>query len=190
MSNQLLERNIQPAAAGSNPTPERASPDSGVPTEAAAAGLPAEPAWWAGVVQKCKEHRLDGVSQKLFAGGLLALAVLAVATLLSWASVSYGVGQFRWSASVRGVQTGAGVLILVLSAAAGVFAGFTFLKKAPWWVGSVYAAGAWGGLASLFTFWKVIQLGSWAGFGLYLAVLAALGAGVAFGLLALRLAKR
>jgi hypothetical protein len=81
-------------------------------------------------------------------------------------------------------------LILLFSVAAGAFAGFTFFKKAPLWVGSVYTAAAWGGLAFLFTLVRVVQLGSWAGFGLYLAVLAALAASVTFGVLGLRLAKR
>jgi hypothetical protein len=63
MSNQLLEPNVQTAAPATNPTPERAAPAPVVQTEPpAAAEIPAGPAWWASVEQKCKEHRLDAVS--------------------------------------------------------------------------------------------------------------------------------
>jgi hypothetical protein len=192
MSNQVLPntnsaRTVDPKAGVTERADQR--PASGADPKASAGSPAASAGIWAIIDRQSRENRLDRVSQQLFGGGVIALAVLAVSTLLSWVSLSQAIGQLSFSQSVPGIQTTPGVLVLLLSLGAGAFAGFTFINKKDLFLASIYTAAGWGALGFLYVLWKVVQLGSFAGFGLYLGTLAALAAGACFGVLAFRLRK-
>jgi hypothetical protein len=146
----------------------------------AAAGL------WETIDRQCRANRLDATARNVLAAGLFGLFVLAISTLFSWVTMSFG----GFQASVAGIQSAAGVLIFLLSLGAGGFALFTFFNKTEWFRHGHFVAGGWAALTFLYLVLQIFRAGSLAGFGLYLGVLAALGVGAAFGFLAFRQVKQ
>jgi hypothetical protein len=175
--------------------PKAECPDGGTALNIPAAGpapSPAAPApgapagFWQLIERQCRANRFDVLSRNLFAGGLAALIFLALSTFFSWLSLSTRFGNFQIAASVAGIQTGMGVMIFLLSLAAGGFAAFAFFQKPEWFPLGVRVAAGWGGLTSLYLLVQIFRAGSFAGFGLYLGVLAALAAAATLGFLAVR----
>jgi hypothetical protein len=168
-------------AAGAGPAPANVNPAEAASAPAAATS------YWTSIEQQCLANRLDALARNLFAGGLAALLLLALSTFFSWVSISFGGFRMPMPAAI---QSGIGVLIFLLSLGAAGFAGFAFLKKPELFSYGIYAAAGWGALISLYCLVQVIRYGSAAGFGLYLAVLAALGTAAAFGSIAFRQVKK
>jgi hypothetical protein len=164
-----------------NPGPQ---PGSAVREFTEAASAPTATAGlWETIERQCRVNRLDSVARNVFGGGLVALFVLAVSTFFNW---SIGFIPF----AIAGIQTASGMLVFLLSLAAGGFAGWTFFKKAEWFPYAIYAAGSGGVFIFLYLLVQVFRFSSLTGFGLYLGVLAALGVWSTFGYLAFRPLKK
>jgi len=187
MSNQVLPN---AGTAGAKPgAAEQADQRSDRGSDLTAAAGAQSAGFWAIIDRQSRVNRLEGVSQRLFYGGVVALAVLGLSTLLTWVNLSQVLGPLSLSQSVSGVQTTPGAFVLLLTIGTSVFLGITFFNKKELFLPSVYTAAGWGAVGFLYVLWKVLQLGAWAGIGLYLAVLAAIGVGACFGFLAVRLKK-
>lgn len=160
------------------------------PPLAAAEPLPGAPG--AGFVDTIKQSlaafRIDALTTKLLYAGAGCLAAMVVFTFLPWVSIgNIGVGQFQMHVGVTrlGIQVpdGSGVLNFLLSLAALAFIVVTIvvIKKRDVFDISLWVAGGWGALASLWRIINVANFGSAAGIGLYLTLLASLGAAGTFG---------
>src|SRR5262245_27392612 len=121
---------------------------------------------------------LDPLSTKLLYGGLSSLALLFLATFLPW----FNLGGI---ASVLGVSWSMGILSMLLTLGAAGFIGavlFGLLKPNLFDI-SLYVGAGWAALSALWRLVNVFQLGGFSGFGLYIALLASLGAAGCLGYL-------
>jgi hypothetical protein len=191
---------VPPTAAPVTATPIPAPPIPATPepvppaTEAPAPG-PIGPGLLETLNQSIANFGLDPFTMKLIYAGMGSLLAMVFFTLLPWVTVSVsfsGVGQipgfsggegFSASHSVLGIQTMIGwINILFTLGAAGFMAAvFLVLKNVKFLDGSLWAAAGWGGVASLWRLINVFQWGGYSGIGLYLTLLASLGAAGTFG---------
>jgi hypothetical protein len=118
---------------------------------------------------------LDALSTKLFYAGVSCLAGMIVFTFLPWFSPGI--------VTVLGISVYPGILNFLLSAGGLGFVVVTLVvikKKETFDIGLWTVAG-WAALASLWRLVDVARLGTFSGIGLYLTLLASLGAAGTFG---------
>jgi hypothetical protein len=118
---------------------------------------------------------LDPLSITLFHAGVGCLAGMVLFSFFPWFSLGI--------VSVLGISAYIGILNFLLSAGALAFVVVTLvvIKKKDTFDISLWVVGGWAALASLWRLVDVARLGSLSGIGLYLTLLASLGAAVTFG---------
>jgi hypothetical protein len=168
-----------------------------VPAEPLSAGPPG-PGLKETLQQSTSAFGLDALTVKLLYAGMGCFAGMIVFTMFPWITVtSAGFGipgiqgrdvGFSFSGSWAGIQFWYGWVNILLTLAAGGFVGAVFLalKKADLFAYSLWAAAGWGLVASLWRLVNVMQAGSFSGIGLYLTLLASLGAAGTFGIIAVK----
>ena len=136
--------------------------------------------------QSLAAFRVDALSTNLLYAGAGCLLGMVVFTFLPWFSfpqLGMMPAQFRIGGTVLGIQAGIGIVNLLLSLGALAFLLVTVvvIKKRETFDIGLWVAGCWGALAFLWRLINVSQLGSFSGIGLYLTLLASLGAAGTFG---------
>jgi hypothetical protein len=173
---------------------DKASP-SPPPAPAAPASAPATPAPSSGaaglgfletVRQSAAIFGLDGLALKLVYGGAGCLAAMVMFTLFPWFSYATPSGGALGSigyGSILGISLAPGQINFLLSAAALAFLVVTFvvLKKNETFDMCLWVVGGWSALAALWRLSELVRFGSLAGVGLYVEILASLGAAGTFG---------
>src|SRR5207249_2897055 len=135
---------------------------------------PPGPGFMETIQQSAAAFGLDPLCLKLIYAGMACFAAMIVSTILPW--VSAGNMLTGVSISVLGIGTEIGWINILLTLGAGGFLGVVFLvlKKANFLDYSLWSAAGWGGLAFLWRLANISRGGSFAGIGLYLALLASL----------------
>jgi hypothetical protein len=165
-----------PAAAPPPQSVSASAPPPPLPSPGAPVG-PEPPGLMETIQLSATIFGLDALSMKLIYAGLGCFAAVLLSTLMPWFSIFFG-GPV---AIVLGIQTGIGWITILLTLGAGGFVVVVFLalKQKNLLDISLWVAAGWGGLAFL---WLLVNVAQWGGsFGIYLALLASLGAAGTFG---------
>ena len=152
-----------------------------LPPVATPLDAPATPAPGAGFLETAQHSLaafgLDALAIKLLYAGLGCLAGMILFTFFPWFSLGI--------VTLLGISVGVGVLNFLLSAAALAFviATLVVIKRKDTFDIGLWAVGGWTAVASLWRLVDVARVGNFAGIGLYLTLLASLGAAGTFGYL-------
>ena len=180
VEDQHAGMNVQcPKCGGTIAVPGAAAPG------AAPAAAPGAPVQFSSANFMGNVERLAGNAQAkmLLWIGLGCLAGLVLFTFLPWITVSFG----EVSASALGIRLGMGIIQLLLSLGAIAFVIVAVvLNNAQLFNISLWTAGGWGAAVGLWRLINVIDAGRFSGFGLYLSLLAGLGAAGTLGFIAVQ----
>lgn len=179
-----------PPAAANSPFAFESAP-SAPPPSAPGAAPPAPPARGAlaGLDDAARALGLDQFSKILVYAGWGCLCLLALTTLLPWrASIRIGIEDLsaslppQLSTGSLGVSESGGLMTLFFTLEIGFLLVFSFFlgKSQQFFQLGLWAAAWWGAHSVLWRFIDVIHMGRWAGWGLYLALVASLGVAGAF----------
>jgi hypothetical protein len=170
------EAAVIPAAAplAAAPLPPAPPPPPASSAPGVAPG-PVGPGFMETLQQSIKSLGLDPLSVNLLYAGTGCLAGLVLFTFFPWAAIG--------PISVLGMSLWYGIFNFLLSAGAIAFliVALVVLKKKETFDISLWVAGGWSALASLWRLFDVANIGSLASLGLYLTLLASLGAAGTFG---------
>ena len=166
------------------------------PVSMGAPGAPMGPGF-GGVMDNVARLAGDPLSKTLLLAGLGCMAGIILFVFLPWVSFGFsgnvgGKGISIGGFSVSGISIWWGVVTLLLTlGVAGFVAATIFMNRADLFQISILVAAGWSGLLALWRLINVIEAGSLSGIGLYLSLLASLGAAGTFGFMAFqRLVKR
>jgi phage FluMu protein Com len=162
------EAPVQTVPPAATPMPMPAAPPDGAPPPPSAPPGPAGPGFMETIQQSFIAFSLDPLSQRLLYTGVACLAGCVLFTFIPWIPL---------------FDTAPRVMSFLLSAGAIAFliVSVVVLKKRETFDVSLWVAGAWSVMASIWRLADLAQWGSVAGVGLYLALLASFGAAGSFG---------
>lgn len=170
-----------PTAAPATATPVAAAPPP--PPSAGPAPTGTGPDFGALLSSFFQAVGLDAQGRTLLYVGFGCLAVMLLSTFLPWISISITFeGITAFGGSVIGIRIWFGTLLfLVTGGALGFFAFVIFGKQPKLFDIALWVGAGWSGLSFLWRLANIIEVGSLAGFGLWLCLLASLGAAGSLG---------
>jgi hypothetical protein len=178
--------NIIQVAAQAPPAPPPPSTPVPPPATPTIPSAPAGPGFVETIQQSAITFGLDALALKLVYAGAGCLAGMILFTFFPWltyptASVG-ALGSIGYG-SILGISFGPGQINFLLSAGALAFLTVTFvvLKKNETFDICLWVVGSWSVLAALWRLSELFRFGSLAGVGLYLEILASIGAAATFG---------
>ncbi|MBI3410602.1 MAG: hypothetical protein HY040_19875 [Planctomycetes bacterium] len=180
---------LPPPAAATSPFAFESAPPAPPPSAPGAPPAPPARGALAGLDDAARALGLDQFSKILVYAGWGCLCLLALTTLLPWRA-SFRVGTEDLALNLPpqlntgslGVSDSGGLMTLFFTLEIGFLLVFSFFlgKSQQFFQLGLWAAAWWGAHSVLWRFIDVIHMGRWAGWGLYLALVASLGVAGAF----------